>query len=1148
VPVYLDYFRLSRPVENGYIEIFNIRLCDECLSVELFFNMVNAYEATTQIRAPLSFKIRSELSCVRRVLLSYLPLQRSSSIDDTTLDTLISVFHDRVIEYGSQIAICTPEKSWSYRELDLYSDKIAHRLALLSLPRQGRVALYFRHGPLAIAAIIAALKVGMCYVPIEPSWPVARIKAILADSEPAILLYGPDLSIDEVLLDNHQSLLVTGDEWDNTTLPFINDLSPQSDDLAYILYTSGSTGQPKGVMQSHRNVLLHIDSYRTALEITSSDRLTFLSNYAFDAGVMDLYGALLTGATLLPFDPKNGGFSALSNWITKYGPTIYHSTPTLYRAFLSSVIPTKKFFTIHTAVLGGEEAFRSDWELFRNHFVPPARLINGYGPTECTLALQSVYTHQSTIRRDKLDIGYPVGSVQVWLEPMQEEPNTNDSHESYPVGQIILTCPQIALGYWKNPELTVQKFMIPSGDTGYRRYLTGDVGRLLSGGQIEFVARGDSRLKIRGHCVEPAEVEAQLLAIPEVVHAVVFNTGALDSELVAYLEIRSGSSIDGRSVRSRLSSLLPAEMIPSKVVLARELPRTATGKIDRLACQTLTEEELIVREEAETELHSIVLAAWAKVASHHDIHLEDDFYSIGGDSLSAVQVYLAITEKVPSSLSFAALFSQTTLAGMIDLLREDLLEAQPTVPHQIIPKNHSNTFRLSAAQERFWSRQLAVGQSMCGFNVSIVYVLPMALDVALIRKSLVSLQECHEILSTRLISNEEGVLCQLRPKDPIPLRNGSKKEMRRILSSDENRLSVLQEEASLSFNLFSDSLIRAVYHTPSKGRAILQLTFHHLIIDHWSRILIQNQLSDCLQGKVEKCGQFTTLSEWRYEDFVFEQKTLLYSAPQYQDQLAFWRELLSDGYFETIKIPYLIDPRSKTSFRGSHITRRVDRAISANIRGIARESQVTLFVLLLAVLQIVLFSMSGQIDLVITTDSANRNNKKWAKVVGLFTNVLILRSQIRPEIPFGQHLRELQVLVRKIIANQDVPFADICTQIVRCDLSQYHSRFPVCFFLETSEGDNSNFYEQVIEVSPHDISRDLIFTVILEKEHFDLSISYRGVLLEKESIVVMIKAYEATLHAVSISTNISIEDLAANATRFLTNAPGANEEQRDNHE
>lgn len=555
------------------------------------------------------------------------------------------------------LAVVTPHGSWSYGRLLAEANHVADALQERLGEGPKRVGLLFGGRPAMPAAVLGALKAGGTYVPLDPGTPAHRLAFQLADSRCDVLVTdGGDAALAGELTAGGLPLL----DLDRTPRgraprrPAAAHAAAR-DGLAYVLYTSGSTGVPKGVLQTHENVLHFMRCYVGNLGITPDDRLSLLSTYAFDAGVMDLFAALLSGAALCPWDLRRDGLAGLAAWIAGTGVTVLHATPTLFR----HLVATRRgadFSRVRWVVLGGEEANRADFELFRETFPEGCRLVNGYGPTESSVSLQHVLHHGSLVFRPKLPIGLPVFDTEARLLDESGRPAAPGA-----VGEIVLRSRHLAIGYWERPEPTAAAFL-PDPEGGDRRlYRTGDLGRELPDGTLEFAGRRDTQIKLHGVRVELGEIEAVLATHPSVGEAAVTAAGPGDStSLAAYAAPAEGRTVSPRELARFLAERLPSPMLPSAYVVLERLPRTPNGKVDRAALPAPAAGARGTRSPltaGELKLAGI----WKGLLGVPEVRAGDSFFDLGGDSLLALRLLALAENDFGVRLPVAALFEAPTL-------------------------------------------------------------------------------------------------------------------------------------------------------------------------------------------------------------------------------------------------------------------------------------------------------------------------------------------------------------------------------------------------------------------------------------------------------------------------------------------------------
>lgn len=602
--------------------------------------------------------------------------------------TIATAFARQLACAPEAIAIDADGDCWSYNELDQYSTRIAHAL---SAAPSGNVALYFPQGALAISAILGAAKAGRPYVPIDPGDPGARTAYAVRDSEAVVILTAAEHCEGARALATGEVSVLAIDELpdraaaDAAMAGGPSDASP--DDLAYIIYTSGSTGEPKGVMQTHRNLLHFVGSYAAGLYICPLDRLSFFYSLSFSAALMDIFGALLHGATLCPYDLKRRGTVELSTWMRQQEITVFHSVPSVFRHFAGQLAASEVCTSVRAIDLGGEPVYGSDVQLFRQHFREECLLVNHLACTEA-----SVIGQYPVVSGREYDGVVPVGraarGVRVRLiaddgTEIAAGDGGGANGAASAVGEIIVESRHVSPGYWRKEELSARQFS--DLDNGVRAYHSGDLGRFDADGYLEHMGRNDDRVKIHGHTIEIAEVEAALLALPDVAEGVVVaRDGGAGTQIVGHVVLRTPAAGDGvaaaRLVQQQLRDRLPEAMVPAQIRIATELPRGATGKVDRRALPDVDAVQLEYEAPATIqEQHVVDLwrdALGADTLGSHRIGRHDHFFDLGGTSLQAIDLVSVLERKYHTKFASNTLMQHPTVAQLGALLA-DLKKVRP---------------------------------------------------------------------------------------------------------------------------------------------------------------------------------------------------------------------------------------------------------------------------------------------------------------------------------------------------------------------------------------------------------------------------------------------------------------------------------------
>ncbi len=564
-------------------------------------------------------------------------------------------FAQQVAAGPDRLAVKLRSASLTYAELDRRADLVARAILARGI-RAEPVAVVVEQGLSLLPAILGTLKTGRIYVPLEVGLGRDRLRHLLRDSCASTALVtasaaclvrdaaDPDLDLLDV------------DDLPSGAPAEAPEIEIAATAPAYIYYTTGSTGEPKGVVDSHRNVLHNVMRYTNGLGIGPGDRLTLLQSPGFSGAVSSMFCALLNGATSLPFDVRLAGGGELADYVDREGVTIYHSVPTIFRSFLRG---DRVFPGVRVVRLEGDRSARLDVELFRRHFAPGCVLANGLGATETGLVRRFLLGRETPFDGDLVPIGYPVEDMEVAVLDDDGKPAAPGE-----VGEISVRSEYLALGYWNRPDLTARAFETDA--RGRRAYRTGDLGRLRTDGCLEHLGRRDSRTKIRGVTVSLAEVEAALARLPSIREAaVIAGTDAHhERRLLAYYVPAAGSEPTVSELRRHLAEELPPQMIPSRYRRLAALPLNQNLKVDRNALPAPTRARPALDQAyapPEDPTQSELVRIWQELLEVEPVGIRDDFFDLGGDSLLATEMLAAIEEAIGVEASPSILLSGSTV-------------------------------------------------------------------------------------------------------------------------------------------------------------------------------------------------------------------------------------------------------------------------------------------------------------------------------------------------------------------------------------------------------------------------------------------------------------------------------------------------------
>ena len=578
---------------------------------------------------------------------------------------IVDKFEEQVKKYPNHIAVKVAKDELTYQELNECANAVAHEIIdnrddVISLRDRETVALLFEHGIDMIIGKFGALKAAKIYVPMDPSYPPKLLKYMLENSEAGLIITNDKtIELAEMLIQesNREVEIINITKIKITS--FLENINPKCDgnEIAYIIYTSGSTGRPKGVFQSHRNTLHFAECYRKTIDITLKDRMTLMSSFSHDAGIGDIYAALLNGVSLYPWDVKSSlSMNEIVNWLKNERISIWYSVPTLYRHVMNIINESDDFPSLRFIILGGESVLPNDINIYQKTF-PSAKFAIMYGQSESSINSMQIYSADSEI--EEIALGEPMPETEILIvDDNKEEVSPLE------IGEIVILSNYVALGYWKEEEKSKSVF----GKSGaVRTYWTGDLGKLLLDGSIKFFGRKDFQVNIRGYRIELGGIENQLLEHHSVKEAVVIGSEDMSGDKYLCAYIVTDEDITSNELRGHLSNNLPEYMIPSFFVNLEKLPLAPSGKVDRKALP----EPSGVRAEyvaPRSKTEEVLVQIWSEVLRSERVGINDDFFELGGHSLKAATVINKINMELDVNLPLLELYANPSISGFAEYI------------------------------------------------------------------------------------------------------------------------------------------------------------------------------------------------------------------------------------------------------------------------------------------------------------------------------------------------------------------------------------------------------------------------------------------------------------------------------------------------
>lgn len=958
------------------------------------------------------------------------------------------LFEKQVQKTPNHIAVVFENQQLTYTELNLRANQLAHYLQKQGVQPEVLVGLCVDRSLEMIVGLLGILKAGAAYVPLDPALPTAALASRLQDSQVSLLLSHSSLAhkfadITTISLDK---------DWETIAEESDANASSQvtSQNLAYVLFTSGSTGKAKGVAVEHQQLLNYVNAIINRLNLSECQNFAMVSTLAADLGNTVLFPALCIGGCLhiISYE-RSTDPTAFAEYCQRYPIDCLKIVPAHINSLLLSSTP-ETVVPRQRLVLGGETV---SWQLIEQikQYTSDCQIFNHYGPTEATVG---VLTHPVEISRElfsqTVPLGKPLANTQVYvLEQQLQLAPIGVKGEVYIGGAGLARC------YQDQPELTAVKF-IPnpfSEEPGTRLYKTGDLGCYLPDGTIEFLGRSDYQVKIRGFRIELAEIETALVQHPLVRETVVVAREEASGEkrLVAYLVPQDESLLQKAQLtdwRSFLSEKLPDYMIPASFVILPALPLTSNGKVNRQELPAPEEEQrnLDVRQTPRTPIEEVIAGIWSQILNLEKIGIDDNFFELGGHSLLATQVASKIREALQVDLPLRSLFELPTVAALAEHIEKLLNDSQAVELPPIQPVGRDRLLPLSFAQARLWFlEQWQPGSSY--YNFSIAVRLQGLLNIAALEQSLNEIVRRHEALRTTFTVIDEQPVQQITPAWSIKLPIVDLRELpsqARIVETQ--RLAKL--EAQQALDLTNGPLLNTILVQQEDDDYVLLFTIHHIISDAWSTGVIVRELTALYEAYCS--GKSSPLAELpiQYADFAVWQRECL-QQEVLASQMDYWKQLLG-GSLPVLELPSdRPRPPIQTS-SGKRQAFQLSASLTQALKTLSQQQGVTLFMTLLAAFQTLLYRYTGQEDILVGSPIANRNRSEIEGLIGFFVNTLVLRTDLSGNPSFSELLKRVREVTLGAYTHQDLPFEQLVEELQPERNLSYSPLFQVMFALQNT--------------------------------------------------------------------------------------------------
>ncbi|GGX02687.1 non-ribosomal peptide synthetase [Streptomyces lomondensis] len=961
--------------------------------------------------------------------------------------TLAGLLAEQAARTPDAPALTFEDLTLGYTALHARANRLARLLISRGVGPERLVGVALDRGPDLVVALLAILRAGAAYVPLDTGYPAERLAVMIEDAAPALVLTSstaaakvpasaaPTLLLDDPALRERLAALDPAALSDGERLAPLRPEHP-----AYVIFTSGSTGRPKGVVVPHAAIVNRLLWMRDTYRVGPEDRVLQKTPASFDVSVWEFFLPLITGAVLVLARPGGHRDPAhLAELIREQRVTTAHFVPSMLRVFLDDPAAERARGVLRRIVCSGE-ALPADLAERCARLLDGTELHNLYGPTEAAVDVTAWPCADGTRSASgSVPIGRPVWNTRTLVLDASLRPVP----PGVP-GELYLGGSQLARGYLGRPALTAGRFVAdPHGPPGARLYRTGDVVRWTAHGALEFLGRADDQVKIRGFRVEPGETEAAAAALPGVSQSVVTvrQDAQGDAQLLAYVVPRPGVRPEPPEIRQALAGTLPGHQVPSAVVVLDALPLTPNGKLDRAALPAPDLSALTTATAPRTEAEATLCRLFADLLGLPSVGIHDEFFALGGHSLLATRLVARVRAELDVVLPLRAVFDTPTAAALAPLLEAPARRRPP-----LLPARRPDPVPLSFAQARLWFLYRLEGPTPT-YNIPTAVHLTGPLDPEALRAALQDVVDRHEALRT-VFPDDDGVPRQdIRTDTAVPFET--------VTTHADDLDALLSEAAAHSFALDREIPVRATLYTLAPDDHVLLLLVHHIATDGWSAEPLLRDLETAYTARLRGTPPAWPPLAVQYADHTLWQRDLLDEAYT-AEEVGYWSRRL-DGLPEELQLPVDRPRPPVPGYRAGAVDFALDAATHRALRDLSAQAGGTVFMALQAALAVLLGRLGAGDDIPLGTPVAGRGDPVLDDLVGLFVNTLVLRTDVSGAPTFRALLARVREADVDAYAHQDLPFERLVDALGPTRSMGRHPLFQVMLAHQQAPADRRDF-------------------------------------------------------------------------------------------
>ncbi len=1039
---------------------------------------------------------------------------------------IVDLFEQQVLASPDSIALIFEDEKLTYQELNERSNQLSHFLKSKDIKEETLVPICLERSLEMSIGILGVLKAGAAYVPIDPEYPIDRIQYMLEDTAASVILCNNKSKSILSVSENYEVISLDGCWKEISKLPASKiENSLTLNNVAYVIYTSGSTGKPKGVMNEHGGIANRLNWAQDYFKLTSNDAVLQKTSFSFDVSVWELIWPLLAGAKLVLAKPGGHKDNDYLKWvIEEHGITMLHFVPSMLGVFLPD-LKNGECKSIKKVLCSGEALNPSHANMFREKF-PVAELHNLYGPTEAAIDV-SYWSLDNSYKEDikVVPIGKPITNTQLYILDSDLKPTPFDVAAEIHIGGV-----QVARGYLNKPGLTAEKFVKNpfSTEAESRLYKTGDLGKWLPNGNLEYLGRVDDQVKIRGFRIELGEIES-VLQQSEIVHQVVVVTRenvAGNNQLIAY--IVPAGDFDKQAITAFAKSILPDYMVPALLIELKELPLTTNGKVDKKALPQPDGNDLISNayEEPSTDMEIKLALIWKELLGVERIGITDNFFELGGHSLNAMQLTSRLHKLLNIKIDIGKIFANPTIKALASVLSFESQNKYSSIERLPIKEN----YELSHAQKRFWILSHYKDGSKA-YNFSAAFIIKGHLNKAAFNRAVETVIERHENLRTIFVEIDG------EPRQKILTPEEFEFQIKEIdLRDDSNPERMISETKELelahSYDLTRGPLFHITLFNQSAKQNILLFSIHHIISDGWSKQILINEILAFYKTYLLALENYLPGLPIQYKDYA------AWHTSHIIEQRKYWSNLFENS-IPVLDFPTDFERPKVLSFLGNTLHVSVSEFLTRNLHNLATSHNMSLNNLLFSLYGLLVSQYSQQDDIVIGSLSSGRSHIDLENLIGAFINFLPIKISPTKNLSLSVYLENTNYSLVDAYNHQDYPFDLMVEELIKQRDFSRNPFFDTMVNFHSENGMNikdsfkgNEVSDAGINIEPYESGEEELYQSVLDfkldiepsDKLLNLYLSYNSKLYSKERMATFLENFIKLLTLVTKESNQQLQN------------------------